>query len=194
MDQLKSLLKKKDGILTTAEANTVGISNERLRLLVKDGTLERVAYGIYASHDVLPDKMYIFQKRRPKLIYSHETALFLHNLTDRDPINYSVTVPTGYNTKNMLKDGLTVFSLKSDLYKKHIITMETVFGHKVSVYGLEKTICDCIRSRNQMDIAVVTQALKQYSKRRDKDLSLLMDIAGEFEITKILRGYMEVLL
>ncbi|MDR1522762.1 MAG: type IV toxin-antitoxin system AbiEi family antitoxin domain-containing protein [Endomicrobium sp.] len=194
MNQLKYLFKKKGGILTASEANAVGISNERLRLLVKDGVLERVAYGIYASHDILPDKMYIFQKRRPKLIYSHETALFLHNLTDRDPINYSATVPSGYNTKGLKKDGLTVFFIKSDLYKKNIVTMETSFGHKVSVYGLERTICDCIRSRNQMDIAVVMQALKQYSKRKDKNISLLMRIAGEFEITKILRGYMEVLL
>ncbi|MDR2399896.1 MAG: type IV toxin-antitoxin system AbiEi family antitoxin domain-containing protein [Endomicrobium sp.] len=194
MNQLKYLFKKKGGILTASEANAVGISNERLRLLVKDGVLERVAYGIYALHDILPDKMYIFQKRKPKLIYSHETALFLHNLTDRDPINYSATVPSGYNTKGLKKDGLAVFFIKSDLYKKNIVTMETNFGHKVSVYGLERTICDCIRSRNKMDIAVVTQALKQYSKRKDKNLSLLMKIAGEFDITKILRGYMEVLL
>jgi hypothetical protein len=83
MNKLKSLLKKKDGFLTAAEANAISISNERLRLLVKDGSLERVAY----AHDILPDKMYIFQKRRPKLIYSLKTALFLHNLTDRDPIN-----------------------------------------------------------------------------------------------------------
>jgi predicted transcriptional regulator of viral defense system len=194
MDRLKSLLKKKNGIITVAEANAVGISNVHLWLLAKSGTLERAAYGIYTSPEILPDTMYILQQQRSKLIYSHETALFLHNLTDRDPINYSVTVPTGYNAKNLKKDGVTVFFLKSDLYKKNIVTMETVFGHNVSAYGLERTICDCIRSRNQMDIAVVTQALKQYSTRKDKNLNLLMRIAGEFEITKILRGYMEVLL
>jgi predicted transcriptional regulator of viral defense system len=194
MDKLKSLLKNNAGILTASEANAIGISNERLRLLVKDDSLERVAHGIYASRDILPDKMYVFQKQRPKLIYSHETALFLHNLTDRDPINYSVTVPSGYHNKNVRKDGINIFYIKPDFYKKNIVTMETIFGHKVSVYALERTICDCIRSRNQMDIAVVTQALKQYSKRKDKNLSLLMRIAGEFEIAKILRGYLEVLL
>lgn len=194
MNKLKSLLKKNDGILTTSEANAVGIHNERLRLLVKNGTLERVSHGVYASPDILPDKMYIFQKRRPKLIYSHETALFLHNLTDRDPINYSVTVPRGYNNKSLIKDGITVFSVKPDLYKRDVITMETAFGHKVSVYGLERTICDCIRSRNQMDIAVVTQALKEYSKRKDKNLNLLMKIAQDFGITKVIRSYLEVLL
>jgi predicted transcriptional regulator of viral defense system len=194
MTKLKNLLKKNDGIITTADANISGISNERLRLFVKEGVLERVAYGVYASRDILPDRMYIFQKQRPKIIYSHETALFLHNLTDRDPINYSVTVPSGYNTKGLKKDGLTVFLIKSNWYKNDIATMKTTFGHKVSVYALERTICDCIRSRNQMDISVVTQALKQYSKRKDKNLNLLMKIATEFKITKILRGYMEVLL
>lgn len=194
MDKLKSLLKKYNGIITTAQANAVGISRERLRLLSNNADLERTARGIYISPETLPDKMYVFQKQRPKAIYSHETALFLHNLTDRDPINYSVTVPSGYNARNLKKDGITVFSVKPYLHKQNIVTMETVFGHKVSAYGLERTICDCIRSRNQMDIAVVTQALKQYSKRKDKNISLLMRIAGEFGITKILRGYMEVLL
>jgi predicted transcriptional regulator of viral defense system len=194
MNNLKALLKKKNGIITTTEANAVGISNERLRLFVKSGALERVAHGVYASHDILPDKMYILQKQRSKLIFSHETALFLHNLTDRDPINYSVTVPIGYNTSRLKKDGVTVYSVKPDLYKRDIITMETTFGHEVSVYGLERTICDCIRSRNQMDIAVVTQALKQYSKRKDKNLNLLMKISQDFGITKVMRSYMEVLL
>lgn len=192
--KLTSLLNKNGGIITTAEANIIGISNERLRLFVKNGVLEHAAHGVYVSPDELSDKMYILQKQRPKLIYSHDTALFLHGLTDRDPIDYSVTVPTGYNTKNLKKDGLTVFSIKSELYKTDIIIRKTVFGHKVFVYGLERTICDCIRNRNQMDIAVVTQALKQYAKRRDKNLNLLMKIAKTFKITKIMRRYMEVLL
>lgn len=194
MNKLNSLLKKKNGIITTTEANAVGISNEQLRLFIKSGALERVAYGVYTSPDVFYDKMYILQKQRSKIVYSHETALFLHNLTDRDPINYSVTVPIGYNTRRLKKDGITVFSLKLNLYKKNIITMKTGFGHSVFLYGLERTICDCIRSRNQMDISVVTQALKLYSKRKDKNLNLLMKIAQDFGITKVMRSYMEVLL
>ncbi|MDR1941571.1 MAG: type IV toxin-antitoxin system AbiEi family antitoxin domain-containing protein [Endomicrobium sp.] len=194
MNELKSLLKKKNGIITTAEANAIGISRAQLWLLAKSGELEHVAHSIYISPDILPDKMYILQKQRSKLIYSHETALFLHNLTDRDPINYSVTVPIGYNTKHLKQDGVTVFSLNLSLYKKDIITMQTGFGHPVFLYGLERTICDCIRSRNQMDIAVVTQALKEYSKRKDKNLNLLMKTAKDFGITKVMRNYMEVLL
>jgi predicted transcriptional regulator of viral defense system len=138
--------------------------------------------------------MYITQLRRPKIIYSHETALFLHELTDRDPISYMVTVPTGYNPTRLQADGLTVFTIKRELHKIGVIKLTTMFGNSVMVYDLERTICDCLRSRNQLDIAVITDAIKRYAKRKDKNLNTLMQMADIFQVAKLLRSYMEVLL
>ena len=161
---------------------------------MKTGELERASHGVYVSPDEFTDKMYIAQQRRTKIIYSHETALFLHELTDRDPISYTVTVPTGYNAVNLRKDGLIVFTIKKELHEMGTTQMETMFGHTVTAYGLERTICDCIRSRNQMDIAIVTDAMKRYARRSDKNLNVLMQMAEAFRVTKLLRSYMEVLL
>ena len=191
---LQSILTQNGGTFTTAQANDVGISNERLRLLVKSGELERVSFGVYVSPDEFTDKMYTIQLRRPKIIYSHETALFLHDLTDRDPISYTVTVPTGYNATRLREDGLKIFTIKRELHEVGITRLSTMFGHEVTVYGLERTICDCLRSRNQMDIAVVTDAIKRYARRKEKNLNTLMQMAATFGVTKPLRSYMEVLL
>lgn len=193
-NKLQDFLSKNGSIITTTQANAIGISNERLRLFVNSGVLERAAYGIYISPDEYLDKMYVAQVRRSKMIYSHETALFLHDLTDRDPISYSVTVPTGYNAKAIIDEDITVYSIKKDIHMLGVVQMETIFTHSVTVYGLERTICDCIRSRNKMDIAVVTESLKRYVKRNDKNLNTLMEMAKVFRIEKILRTYMEVLL
>lgn len=193
-NELQSVLKQNGGIVTTAQANEVGVSNERLRLLVHSGDLERVTTGIYVLPDELTDKMFIVQLRRPKIIYSHETALFLHELTDRDPINYMVTVPTGYNPTRLREDGFTVFTIKRELHEIGVTKLTTMFGNSVTVYDMERTICDCLRSRNNLDIAVVTDALKRYAKRKDKNLNKLMQMAETFKVTKLLRGYMEVLL
>ena len=192
--ELQQILSQNGGTVTTAQANIIGISNERLRLLVKAGELERASHGVYVSPDEFADKMYIFQQRRPKIIYSHETALFLHDLTDRDPISYTVTVPTGYNPVNLRKDGMIVFTVKKELHEMGTTHMKTMFGHEVTAYGLERTICDCIRSRNQMDIAIVTDAMKRYVRRSDKNLNVLMQMAEAFRVAKLLRSYMEVLL
>ena len=193
-NELQSVLKQNGGIVTTAQANEAGVSNERLRLLVHSGDLERVSTGIYVLPDEFVDKMYIVQLRRPKVIYSHETALFLHELTDRDPINYMVTVPTGYNPTRLREDGFTVFTIKRELHEIGVTKLTTMFGNSVKAYDMERTICDCLRSRNDLDIAVVTDAIKRYAKRKDKNLNQLMQMAETFKVTKLLRGYMEVLL
>jgi predicted transcriptional regulator of viral defense system len=191
---LQEILTQNDGVITTAQANIIGVSNERLRLLANTGELERVSHGVYISPDEFVDKMYVAQLRRPKIIYSHETALFLHELTDRDPISYTVTVPTGYSAARLRGDGLNVFTVKRELLEMGMTQAKTMFGNTVSTYGLERTICDCIRSRNQMDITVVTDAMKRYAKRSDKNLNTLMEMAETFRVTKLLRSYMDVLL
>lgn len=193
-NELQSVLKQNGGIVTTAQANEAGVSNERMRLLVQSGDLERVTTGVYVLPDEFADKMYIAQLRRSKIIYSHETALFLHELTDRDPISYMVTVPTGYNPTRLREDGFTVFTIKRELHEIGVTKLTTIFGNSVVVYDLERTICDCLRSRNDLDIAVVTDAIKRYAKRKDKNLNKLMQMAEMFQVTKLLRSYMEVLL
>jgi len=45
-----------------------------------------------------------------------------------------------------------------------------------------------------MDIAIVTDAVKQYSKLKTKNLPQLMRYAESFRVANILRSYMEVLL
>jgi predicted transcriptional regulator of viral defense system len=193
-NKLLSVLKQNGGMITTAQANDVGVSNERLRLLVHSGDLMRVTTGIYILPDEFVDKMFNVQLRRPKIIYSHETALFLHDLTDRDPISYMVTVPTGYNPTRLKEDGFTVFTIKRELHEIGVTKIETMFGNSVTVYDMERTICDCLRSRNNLDITVVMDAIKRYVKRKDKNLNKLMQMAETFKVTKLLRGYLEVLL
>ncbi len=193
-NELQAVLIRNSGIITTAQANEVGISNERLRLLVKSGDLERVSFGVYTLPDEFVDKMYINQLRRSKIIYSHETALFLHGLTDRDPISYNVTVPTGYSVTRLRNDGFTVFTIKQELHEIGVTKKTTIFGNTVKVYNIERTICDCLRSRNRLDISVITDAIKRYVRRKDKNLNKLMQMGEIFKVKKLLRNYTGVLL
>ena len=125
---------------------------------------------------------------------THETALFLHDLTDREPLEYEITVKTGYNPSKLKDDGIKVYTIKKELHGEGITTMQTSFGHLVPVYNMERTICDIIRNRNNTEIQTFQTALKQYAKRKDKNLRLLMQYAAEFHVDKILRQYFEVLL
>lgn len=193
-EKLQALINENNGIILTKQITQAGIPRIYISELEKNGALERLDRGVYITKDSFDDEIYRLQAKYTAVVFSHETALFLHDLTDRDPIQYSVTVPAGYNPQNIKDIGVKVFSIKKELYSLGLTTGRTVFGREVRCYDKERTICDILRSRNQMDIAIVTDAIKRYARQKDKDLPRLMRYAENFRVTKHLRRYMEVLL
>jgi len=194
MEELRELIKKNDGVITTKLVENNNIHREYLRGLVRNGDLERVAHGVYITPELWEDEMMILQLRKNKMIYSHETALYLHDLTDRDPIDYVVTVPHGYNPTRLKKEGLKVHTVKRELFETGMCYRETTFGNKVKTYDMERTICDILRDRNNQDPAVVNDAIKRCLRRKDKDLNKLMKYADLLRVENVLRPYLEVLL
>ena len=67
-------------------------------------------------------------------------------------------------------------------------------GHQLRVYNAERTICDMIRSRSNIEIQDYQTALRSYLRLKEKNIPLLMEYAEEFHVAAILRTYLEVLL
>ena len=193
-EQLDRMLAAQGGILQTAQAVSAGISKSVFYHYVRDRELERVAHGIFLSRDSWVDAMYLIHLRFDQAVFSHETALFFHDLTDREPTEYTVTVKTGYNPTRLKAEGIQVFTIKAELHDVGLTTAQTPFGHTVLVYNMERTICDLVRSRNSMEMQTFQDALKMYARRKDKNLRMLMLYAKLFRVEKILRQYLEVLL
>jgi predicted transcriptional regulator of viral defense system len=191
---LNQLIKEHGGTIQTFQVLEAGISKPVFYAYVKEKGLEQAAHGVYVSTDAWTDAMYLLHLRCKQAVFSHETALFFHDLTDREPIRYTVTVRTGYNPSRLQENGIQVYTIKRELHEIGVITAKTPFGHTVPVYDMERTICDLLRSRSRMEIQVFQDALKQYVRRKDKNLRTLMQYATMFHVEKILRQYLEVLL
>lgn len=193
-NKLKNLLEKNGGVIFSKSLDQANIPRIYLAKLVERNIIERIERGVYITKNSFDDEMYRLQVKYSQIIYSHDTALFLHDLTDRDPIKYSVTVKAGYNASNIKSLGLKVYSIKEELYKLGIIIVKTQFDHDVKIYDVERTICDILRSRNHMDIDILTGAIKRYAKNKNKNIPKLMELSKLFRVEKILRSYLEVLL
>lgn len=191
---IEKLIGANKGMLRTSQVVDAGISKPMLYQYIKENDMEQLSHGVYAVKDSWIDMMYLLHLRCRQAVFSHETALFLHALTDREPMAYEITVKTGYNPSKLKEDGFKVYTVKEELHGEGIITMQTSFGHDVPVYDMERTICDIVRNRNKTEIQTFQSALKQYVKRKDKNLRLLMQYAECFHVDKILRQYLEVLL
>lgn len=191
---LDALADQNSGVLRTGDAVAAGVSKAALRRYIAQKGFERVAHGVYLAPDAWKDSLYILGLRCPQAIFSHETALFLHDLTDREPLRYTLTVKTGYNPSGLSADGIKVYTIKRELHGLGASTATTPFGHAVAVYDIERTICDVIRSRSTVDAQCFQSAIKRYARRRDHNLPLLMDYAKAFHVERILRPYLEALL
>ncbi|GHU97860.1 transcriptional regulator [Clostridia bacterium] len=181
------------GILFTDEAAKRGISREALRLATKCGSLERVGHGVYIAAGTLPDECFILQRKYNKAVFSHETAAYFLGYTTRDPLRYTMTVPSRYNSTSLIRAGVKLYYTEK-IDNADFEEATTPFGHKIVCFNIEKTICDLCSPRFDGDKDVAVEVIKEYARSGKKDIARLMSYATTNKVEQAVRGYMEVLL
>ena len=191
---LQQLSEQGGNIITTKAAEAAGISRAMLSKLCKAGTIQRIAQGQYMLVEDRPDELLSISLRTEHLVFSHETALFLHGISDRTPFVHSITTPANRVPSPSLRETCKVYYIKPELFELGRTKLTTPFGNQVPCYDLERTICDVIRSRNKMGTETFLAALRQYAASPKKDLNRLNSYAKKMSLTNVVRQYLEVLL
>ena len=191
---LDELVEKGNGYLQTSQVLENGISKPTLAEYVLKRNMERVAHGVYLTEDGWKDELYILHLSNRRIIFSHETALYLHGLMEREPKVTSVTVRAGYNASHLRKKDIRVYYVKPEDEELGVLDIQTNFGNTVRAYDMERTICDIIRNKDAMDVQVFQYAMKEYMGSTHKNLNHLMTYAKELRIEYAVRTYTEVML
>lgn len=194
MNELASIAKEHGGIIETRNAIAQGVSKAMLSKLCKAEKIHRVAQGQYILPDEMQDELLSISKRTEQIIFSHETALFLHGISDRTPFEHTVTVPSDYTPSVVIKAACKIYYIKPELFELGKTVLRTPSGNEVPAYDLERTICDCVRSRNKLGTETFLAALKLYAANPQKDLNKLNTYAKKMRVANVLRQYLEVLL
>jgi predicted transcriptional regulator of viral defense system len=191
---IRQIAEKSDGIITTKQVEEAGLSRTILKSLVEEGILDKESKGIYSVADYFVDEYKVIQMRSVKAIFSYGTALYLLGLSDRTPHFFDVSVPQGCNISRIKKDNPTLrfHYVKKEWWNIGITSIRTPFGGMVNIYNKERCICDLIRNKNDVDIQLFTQALKDYFKQKC-DIRLLDEYGKVFGIDEKIRTYIEVL-
>ena len=192
-EKIYALMSGRGGYLTTREARVNGIESKAMQRMADRGLIERVAHGLYIGADIFPDPFYVAQYRCPRGVFSNETALFLHNLSDRDPLRLMMTIPSGWNTKLLIEDTILFFYSSPKKMELGVCVIETPSGMKVRTYDVERTLCDCLKNIDRLDRDLVLTALKRYIKSKARDSAKLLEYAAALKIRDIVYRYLEVL-
>lgn len=193
-EEIIRMAKENNGTVTTAMVVEAGFSRGNIKYLADKGMIEKSARGVYILPEVWEDEIFNLQNRFKRGIYSHETALFLWDLTDRTPNRYHMTFPANYNLTNPKEENVQCVQCTEALYELGIANAMTPGGNEVRAYSMERTLCDILKPHSRVDIQIVTEAFKRYANRSDKNIPVLSEYAKMLKVETKLRTYLEVLL
>ncbi|MBD8914777.1 MAG: abortive phage infection protein [Pseudobutyrivibrio sp.] len=193
-EKLDVLTEKNNGYLFTKDVEKEGISRTYLAKYVKNKNLEKVARGIYIREDIWPDELFILQQNYKRIVFSLETALYLHGLLDREYATIYVTLPANANQVGLREKGIIVKQLKKEFYLLGQTEVKTYFGNTVVIYDKERCICDLIKEKEKIEVQTFQTAMKSYMRSSDKDLTKLLSYASKLNMKEEVMKYIEVMI
>ena len=188
---IETKILKNQGIIQIADIVAAGISKQYAIKYLQDRNYERIAKGVYLAPDAWQDDLYIISLQYKKIVYSHDTALYLLGLSEREPSYFTVTVPRGYKVDYRGKSSLKKVTVVEERYSLGMDTAATPYGHTVPCYNAERTLCDIFRTDIEMQEKQF--AVKEYLNGK-KNLPRLMEYARMLHVDKKIKQYMEALL
>jgi predicted transcriptional regulator of viral defense system len=120
------------------------------------------------------------------------SALFIHKLTTQIPRRIYVALPKGSHPPEKVKNKVEFFTISPEQYELGIEQHE-IDGWKFKVYDPEKTIVDCFKFRNKMGIDLAIESLKEWKKKRPKNLKKLLAYAKACRMEKVMAPYLEAI-
>ena len=193
-DILDQLVEEGNGYLLTSVVLDHDVSKKTLANYIEARGLERAAHGVYMAEDAWKDDYYLLYARNHKIVFSHESALYLYTFMDRQHSVTTVTVPKNYNSTHITKQGIRVIHTKTEWYDMGITHVKTSFGNEVPVYDRERTLCDIIRAKKDVEIQTFQTAVREYMSSSGKNLGNLMRYAKALGVENEVRTYTEVML
>lgn len=195
-EKIANSIEKYNGYLIMSLVCDEDISKTYVAKYIKEHGMEKVSRGIYITEDVWPDELFILQQKNKALIYSGETALYLHGMVDREYSTICVTVPKGYNASHLKErtEEVHVKYAPESLYELGVCEVPSSSGNIIKAYDKERCVCDLIMNRKKYEVQVFQTAVKDYMSAKDKKLSRLLAYAEKMNIRDEVMKYVEVLL
>ncbi len=182
-------------IFTTSEANELGVSGRRLRILREQGQIEPLGRGLYlrAGTPGDPDLIEVAM-RAPGATLCLTSALARHDLTDQIPGSIHVALRRTQRAP-ATQAPVTWHRFAEETFEIGREEIEVAEGLRLGLYGPERTIVDTFRLAHLEGSEVAVEALRRWLRRRGNHPSDLLELAQHFPRSmKSLRSALEILL
>ena len=181
--------------ITTAELKDMGYSYYKIGKLEKNGLLRRVNRSNYENLSYKGDENDFFSAEAfvPNGVICLMSAARYYELTNFLPDTVDVAIERKKKVVT-LPDWPEIKIFYFDPVRMDLGVTEVREGDNVfHIFDIEKTVVDIIYYRNKIGIEETSEVLKNYLKRRDRQIDRLYAYAKRLRCEKVVRTYLEVL-
>ena len=182
--------------ITTSELKDMGYSYYRIGKLEEDGILSRVNRSTYENLIYKGDENDFFSAEAfvPSGVICLMSAARYYELTNYLPDAVDVAIERKKKV-NTLPEWPRIRIFYFDRSRMDLGVTEVQEGkNRFHIFDIEKTVVDIIYYRNKIGIEETSEILRNYLKRKDRQIDILYEYAKRLRCEKIVRTYLEVLL
>lgn len=192
MSRLAGIRDANSGVIDADAAAREGISKADLSQLCGEGKLVRVGRGRFVIPKDSGDEMVALAHDK-NLVFSHQSALYLHGLLDSPGDRHAVTLLDGTEPDPKVAAKCDVHFVPQTVYDMGRTLVATQLGNLVPAYDLERAVCDVALARDQVGLDTFLTAITRYSQDSRCDETKLYEYGAALNVDSILHQYLDVL-
>lgn len=159
----------------------------------RNGKLMRVRKGVYALPFAFMDAMIDVESVVPGGVVCLYNAWAFYGLTMVSPPTFCIAIDAKRKIVFTQKQLITLY-----YWNEQSLTLgveEVVYSsHKVRMTNAERSVCDAVRYRNKIGEDLCLEIIRNYLKRPDRKIGLMMEYAKALRVGRILGNYLNILM
>lgn len=158
---------------------------------IKAGNVIRIKNGVYILSEELTSSMVDVERIVPGGVVCMYSAWDYYDLTTQIPNGFYIAIEKHRKVVVPEISGI-ILCYWEEKYCSMGVEETTIDNHIVKIFSIEKSVCDAVRFRNKIGTDVAVEILRNYLKRKDRNIALLMDFAKQMRILSTMKQYLEM--
>ncbi|GHT71239.1 hypothetical protein FACS1894174_04630 [Bacteroidia bacterium] len=191
--KIKNIFNKNHGFLRAKDL-TSRAEWYQLNKLIKQGIVTKIKRGLYKIEgDNMMDQVLEIANIVPNGLFCMFTAWNYYELVTYNPSEFHIAILKSEKVVLPPYPPVKIYYWTNKIYQ--LGATEIVRGGlPIKIYDLERSVCDAVRFRNKVGMDITTEVLKNYLKRKDRDLDKLIKYAIQLKIDNIMKSYLTVMI
>ncbi|WP_277132551.1 MULTISPECIES: type IV toxin-antitoxin system AbiEi family antitoxin domain-containing protein [Bacteroides] len=190
MQKISEIVAAKGGVVTMDEI-TDRAEYKRILRAVEHGELIRLRQGVYAVPIAILNTMIDVERIVPQGVLCLYSAWAYYQLTTTVPPSFCIAIEAKRKVKLPIRLPINLYYWKAGNLEFGIVDVE-ISNYQVRMTDLERSVCDAVKYRNKIGLDLCAEIIRTYLRKKERNLSRLMDYAERLRVTKILNNYLEI--